>query len=360
MNAGLNENEIETFVQQAAGAVGQQLAGLREVEQAARQRLATADIEQRQLDQLLEEVAYHRQFAGSGTPDESDPLARYLQGIGKREAELRRRSDQLQEARARLARLGSRLELLIRQIEASGAYLLQSEHATQAEDPLEAAMRMRLLQGQEAERARLAREVHDGPAQVLTHMIMGLDFVEQMLRTRPADAPAELMRLKLATRESLRETRRFIFNLRPASLSEAGLIPTLHSFIADFKEQSGLEVELNVVDPGKLSPDEELTIFRTLQEGLRNINKHAVAKHVLIELGREPEGLLLTVRDDGVGFDSSKGSSSGSGLVSMKERAELLGARLTISSQPGHGTELRLLLTTADQPPPHTGRRKSK
>ncbi len=343
MADGLNEKEVEAVLGLAVGAVDQQLAALRQINSVARARLEKANIEQRQLDRLLEELGYQRQFASINSGQEQ--TSRQLQSLSRREGELRKRSGSLQASRGRLDRLCGRLDLMIRQIEASGAYLLQSEHAAQPEDPLEAALRMRLMQGQEGERARLAREVHDGPAQVMSAMIMGLDFVEQMLQTRPEAIPAELMRLKAITRESMRETRRFIFNLRPASLTEAGLIATLHSFITDFREQNGLDVTVNLIDPGKLPPEEELAVFRILQEALRNINKHAQAHSVLIDLAREPEGLLLTVRDDGVGFASSdRLGTSSAGLVSMKERAELIGARLTINSKPGHGTELRLLL----------------
>ena len=345
-DSGLQESDVQSLLEQAAATIEEQLASLRQTYETAKRALEQAEVEQRQLDQLLEELTYHRQFAGrSKKRIEDDPLAPYLEGLIKREGQLRQRHDQLQASRERLGRLCGKMEMLIRLLETSGSYLLRSEASGAAlDDPLEAALRVRLVQGQESERARLAREVHDGPAQILTHMAMGLEFCEQLLRNQPKSVPQELAKLRGNAREGLRDIRRFIFNLRPPSLSESGLVPTVQRFIDDFREQCNIEVRVNAIEPGSLSPDAELAVFRIVQESLRNVQKHSEAAHVVVDIARQSDGTtLMTIKDDGKGFDDSA-STSGAGLVSMRERAELIGGKLNVNSRPGYGTELTLLL----------------
>lgn len=348
-SSGLQEKDIQHLLDDATATIDGQLESLRQTYEQAKRTLEQADVEQRQLDQLIEELNYHRQFAGRSKPDPNDPLTPYLEGLVKREGQLRKRGEQLHAQRDRLGRLCAKMEMLIRLLETSGTYLLRSEaNGAVMDDPLEAALRMRLVQGQESERARLAREVHDGPAQILTHMSMGLEFCEQLLRNQPKSVPQELAKLRSNAREGLRDIRRFIFNLRPPSLTDTGLVPTLQRFIDDFREQYGLDVQVNAIEPGKLSQDAELAVFRIVQESLRNVHKHANAAHIVVDIARQPEGTtLMTIKDDGKGFDTSA-STSGAGLVSMRERAELIGGKLSVSSRPGYGTELTLLLPAGE------------
>jgi two-component system, NarL family, sensor histidine kinase DegS len=349
-DSGLQESEVQTLLEQAAATIDNQLASLRQTYETAKRSQEQADVEQRQLDQLMEELTYHRQFAGRGKASvEDDPLAPYLEDLIKREGELRQRRDQLQTNRDRLGRLCGKMEMLIRLLETSSSYLLRNETSSAVlDDPMEAALRLRLVQGQESERARLAREVHDGPAQILTHMTMALEFCEQLLRHQPRSVPQELVKLRGNAREGLRDIRRFIFNLRPPSLADAGLVPTVQRFIDDFREQCNLDVQVNAIATGSLSPDAELAVFRIVQESLRNVQKHANAAHVVVDIARLPDGAtLMTIKDDGKGFDASA-STVGAGLVSMRERAELIGGKLNINSRPGYGTELTLLLPTSE------------
>ncbi len=153
-----------------------------------------------------------------------------------------------------------------------------------------------------------------------------------------------MAKLRGNAREGLRDIRRFIFNLRPPSLSDSGLVPTVQRFIDDFREQCNIEVQVNAIEPGSLSPDAELAVFRIVQESLRNVQKHSEAAHVVVDIARQPDNTtLMTIKDDGKGFDAHA-RTSGAGLVSMRERAELIGGKLNVNSRPGYGTELTLLL----------------
>src|SRR5205807_5153566 len=124
--------------------------------------------------------------------------------------------------------------------------------------PGEQVMWAQIITGQEAERARLAREIHDGPAQVLANTVLRLQFVEQMYRHHPDEVQSELARVRSTLQESLRDVRRFMFNLRPASLTDIGLLPTLKQYTSDYIEQFGVPVELSAPENLTLSGNQEL------------------------------------------------------------------------------------------------------
>jgi two-component system sensor histidine kinase DegS len=202
--------------------------------------------------------------------------------------------------------------------------------------------------GQEAERARLAREIHDGPAQALANTVLRLQFVEQMVKQRPQEVQVELAKLRAAIQESLKDVRRFIFNLRPASLSDAGLVATLKYYTQDYADQFSIPVEVNISESLLLSANQELVVFRVIQEALQNIQKHAEAEHVVVNVQHRTDGpLAVTITDDGKGFDPKQVRQSrtgSSGLVSMRERAATVGGTLKVESRPGTGTTISLTL----------------
>ena len=214
--------------------------------------------------------------------------------------------------------------------------------------PNEQVMWAQIIMGQEAERARLAREIHDGPAQVLANTVMRLQFVEQLYKRQPEEVAGEFGRLRTALQASLNDVRRFMFNLRPASLADAGLLPTLKQYAADYKEQFNVPVELNLPENLLLSANQELVVFRIVQEALQNVHKHAEASQVDINVQRRPNGpLVVTISDDGRGFNHKsvrQNRPTSSGLVSMRERAATVGATLKIDSKPDAGTVITLTM----------------
>jgi two-component system sensor histidine kinase DegS len=214
------------------------------------------------------------------------------------------------------------------------------------EDPWALVMRAQLIQGQEVERSRLAREIHDGPAQVLTNTLLRLQLCEQLVAQHPDEALTELARLRGAVREGLRDVRRFLFNLRPASLSEVGLVTTLRQLVQDTQDQGTLTIGAVLPEQISLSPDQEMAVFRIIQEALHNIIKHAAATHVDLAFARQSEGgWEITIADNGRGFDLEAAATRvGSGLVSMRERAVIIGGTLDLTSRPGYGTKLTLTI----------------
>jgi signal transduction histidine kinase len=196
-----------------------------------------------------------------------------------------------------------------------------------------------LTRAQEDERRVIANAFHDDAIQVMTAVAMRIGS----LRMR-ADDPEllELLRpLEETLREAITRSRRFLFELRPPSLDRAGLGAAARELVDHFAE--GTDVACSFTDELEADPRPEIRAlaFRVLQEALRNVRKHARARHVGVELRRDGEGVLLRVEDDGKGFDVSTGSESPPGhlgLTAMRERAELAGGWFRVTTEPGAGT----------------------
>ncbi len=192
------------------------------------------------------------------------------------------------------------------------------------------------LAAQEAERHRIAQELHDEVGQNLTVVLLGLKQVEQRA---PADIAAELALLREATRDGLDDVRRVARQLRPGVLEDLGLTSALASLTNDFAEHSGASVR-RIVAPGlpALTGEAELVLYRVAQEALTNAARHARADSVALSLTRVGDRVVLEVADDGHGFDATR---DGAGLRGMRERASLVAGDLSVTSSP-RGTTVRL------------------
>lgn len=194
----------------------------------------------------------------------------------------------------------------------------------------------------EEERARIARDMHDGIAQSLAFVRLRVDLWSDWLESEPERLPGEFARLKATLREQIDELRRAIFALRPLDLNALGFDGALRRQVNDFAAQQGWSVSLSLDELPPLSPPVELACFRLVQEALNNAAKHAHARSVQVALAVADAGLSLSVADDGRGFDP--GAIEGGerlGLRQMRERIAALGGRLTLLARPGHGTTVR-------------------
>ncbi|SMB89419.1 sensor histidine kinase [Deinococcus hopiensis] len=192
------------------------------------------------------------------------------------------------------------------------------------------------------ERARIAREIHDGVAQSLAFCALKLDIVARQLHAEPEKAEAEVKAATALLREQIREVRRSIFALRPIDLERYGLLETVRRYVEDFGEQNNLRTVLNVTGDIHLAPGDEAVVFRILQESLNNVAKHARAREVTVTLHGGTH-VTLRVQDDGQGFDLAQttgrvSSAGGLGLMQMRERVESRGGQYRVLSAPGHGT----------------------
>lgn len=192
----------------------------------------------------------------------------------------------------------------------------------------------RIVRGQELERRRLARELHDETGQALTSILLGLRAVEDAGNSDDLrEAASDLRELVVAT---LQDVRRLAVQLRPKALDDFGLVPALERLVQTFSESTDIRVALEAqLGDERLPPEVETTLYRMVQEALTNIVKHAEAANVSILLVRGKESATVVIEDDGQGFDPDKTREGGLGLVGMRERAELHEGRLRIESAPG-------------------------
>ncbi|RMD79812.1 MAG: sensor histidine kinase, partial [Chloroflexi bacterium] len=197
-----------------------------------------------------------------------------------------------------------------------------------------------------AERTRIARDLHDGVAQSLAFMRMRIDLWEDWLQQEPERLREEFVTFKANLRRQIEELRRAIFALRPIEIGQLGFAGALRRFITEFADQQDWDTQIDLTDvPPDLPPVLELAAFRFVQEALNNVAKHAQAQRVWVKLGVRDQGLIIHVRDDGVGFNPGVEPPSGHfGLRQMRERAAALDGQVTIISRPGDGTEVRVWL----------------
>jgi signal transduction histidine kinase len=198
----------------------------------------------------------------------------------------------------------------------------------------------RVVAGQELERRRLARELHDETGQALTSILLGLRAVEEA-KSGPdvTKGVGDLRELVVAT---LQDVRRLAVQLRPKALDDFGLAAALERLAQTFSESSGINVELEAQLGDERLPNEvETTMYRIVQEALTNVVKHAEATEVSILLVRRGGAATAVIEDNGRGFDPQAATSDSLGLEGMRERAELHDGRLTVETAPGTGTTLR-------------------
>ena len=192
-----------------------------------------------------------------------------------------------------------------------------------------------LLEGQETERRRLARELHDETGQALASILLGLKTLEPELGEEPLALIRELVD------SALGHVRRLTVELRPPALDDFGLAAALERLASVTGERSSLAIDVNVTLPaGKLPPEHETAIYRIVQEALTNVIKHASAHSVSIVVTSSDRLVRAIVEDDGAGFAVGKVREHALGLVGMRERAQLLGGRLDVESSPGSGTTI--------------------
>jgi len=196
----------------------------------------------------------------------------------------------------------------------------------------------RVVQAQEAERGRVALELHDGITQLLCGILFHSQALADSLSGRDGPAKGEALKLRKLAGQTAEEVERISHNLRPSVLDQLGLVAALRDTSTEFAERTGVSVELICVElTARLPADTELTLYRILQEALRNVETHARARHVTVGLKQPGACVLLAIKDDGIGFDpdqhpARRNGKGGLGLLGMRERATYVGGDLKVKS----------------------------
>ena len=219
--------------------------------------------------------------------------------------------------------------------------------ATRRTEELLRGLSHRLVEVQEIERGRVAEELHGNITQMLCAILVRSQTLARKLSPRDHAAQQEAIKLRDLFGDVAQEVERISRNLRPSVLNELGLVAVLQSDRAEFTKRTGVPLQLDCVElTAPLSAEAQLACYRIFQEALKNIERHARARHVTARLTPAGDGVELTISDDGLGFNptlrpAKNKSPRGFGLISLRERATAVGGTLTVESAPGQGTTIR-------------------
>jgi two-component system sensor histidine kinase DegS len=199
-----------------------------------------------------------------------------------------------------------------------------------------------LIQAQEGERKRLSRQMHDGPAQALSNLILETEIAMRLFEVNKEQAYQELGTLRDSATKTFQQVRDFIFELRPMMLDDLGLIPTAKKYAEAIQDSSGSTIKFGVTGTERrMEPYLEVMIFRAVQELLRNALNHSQANQITVEMDVGDSFVTVSVEDDGRGFEvSDLEQEQGMGLKLIKERVEMISGEFELTSQIGEGTRV--------------------
>lgn len=333
------------------------------------QRMSTI---KRKLEEIKAQIAETQQIVDREQQRNSD-LATELQNIQNNldtipREDIRDKYNEALDARFRLATMRGQLEKfeahyellqseqkLLSQIlsELQGGY--EIEDVEDAGDIGGKAMVniVRIVQAQEEERQRLARQMHDGPAQSLTNFILQAEICERLFDRNPERAGEELSNLKTAASVTFQKVRDFIFDLRPMMLDDLGVVPTVRRYVDSFKEKNDIETELEIIgDERRLESHREVMLFRSVQELMGHARDYATASKLNVRIDLTSNPIKIAVQDDGRGFDAEAVFSEeethqdarSQGLITLKEKYDLVNGTMSVVSSEAEGTQVRLEL----------------
>lgn len=340
--------QIQQFVEQCRAEREQTAKELREVEILAQQSLTEVE---RLVSRNAELENRLRQIESNFDTVPRADIQNVYNAMRREQGRLfmmRGQAELLQGKRENLTRyqdlLGNVLGVL-------GQYEPTSSSPTAVEEPgfkPAQSMVVRVIEAQETEKQRLARLMHDGPAQLLTNVILQAEICQRLLETNPQRARQELDNLKGEVNKTFQRTRMLIADLRPMMLDDLGLIPTLRRYVRMWSEEQEIEAEFTSASrEHRLPSHAEITVFRVVQEVLENVARHASATHVQVTLHLDGGTARTIIEDNGVGFDVEDALEKADdrktiGLALIRDRARMLGGTLDIDSVPGRGTRVVL------------------
>lgn len=272
-----------------------------------------------------------------------------FQDAQKRLFMMRGQLEKLQSDRRHLQKYGNQLRRLLEATE--GAFIKQDSGAA-APGAAQPAI-VRIVEAQESERQYLVQRLHDGPAQALTNLILQAEICERLFVKDVNRAREELVNLRTAVTATFQTVRSFMFDLRPMMLDDLGLIPTLKKYVEGQQEKSSIPTNLTITGKEqRLESHNEVTIFRAIQELVKNARNHAHCTSIEISLDMGETWVRASVEDNGSGFDVDEVMQAAEqqktmGLVTLRERIEMLGGQLHLDSSIGRGTKISLEMPAA-------------
>ncbi|WP_227767464.1 sensor histidine kinase [Zhaonella formicivorans] len=274
--------------------------------------------------------------------------------LREKEKQLRSKRDELEFSYRNLLKTAERAEQLVSQVGVAMSYLTSNLQNIWGElDKLQQQKQfgVAVIKAQEEERRRVARGMHDGPAQSIANIVLRAEYCEKLYEKKPELLQEELRSLKEYARETLEDVRKIIFDLRPMDLDDLGLVPAVKRYAADFQEKYKIKVEVvNVGQARRYLQAIEVTVFRIIQEALNNARKHSGATAIRIVMETNPLSLSAVIKDDGCGFELREGLEVGHfGLRGMHEWASILQGNLQIVTAPGKGTTVAVKIPVQEE-----------
>ena len=313
-------------------------------------KINKTNIEIEQIDAMIKQIAQDvdtafeifspRQKKNDFAKQEIDKLLAHKEELKETVANLSENASVLEEdIQAVREALGQPVELTNNYIEEQYVEDIYYEDTTYG---------MKILEQQENERSRIARDLHDSVVQVLTNLVHKCEICSKIIDVDSIRAKLELEIMSKNLREAISEMRSIIYDLRPMSFDDLGLDVTLESFINDVKSRTNMEITFNVEGEASVLPSiMQLTIFRIVQEATNNSVKHSKGKKLDILFKYDDDRIYLTVKDDGVGIekdDNKQSMYTGFGLDMMKERVALLNGKIDVSTGEEGGTNIQVII----------------
>jgi len=217
---------------------------------------------------------------------------------------------------------------------------------------------VRIVQAQEEEKLRLARLMHDGPAQSLTNFILQTEICQRLFDRDPARAAEELNNLKTNASVTFQKVRDFIFDLRPMMLDDLGVVPTVRRYVDSFRDKNDIDTKLELLgEERRLESHREVMLFRGIQELMGHSRDYASSNELLVRLDMSSDRIKVDVEDNGRGFDAEAAFTGddthleprAQGLLTLKEKFELVGGSLSVSSSETDGTHVHIELPASDE-----------
>lgn len=270
---------------------------------------------------------------------------------------MRGQLEKFQANRDHLEKEQTLLSQLINQLQGVDA-LSTGEDAPSASSPKASLNIVRIVQAQEEEKLRLARLMHDGPAQSLTNFILQTEICQRLFDRDPARAAEELGNLKTTASVTFQKVRDFIFDLRPMMLDDLGVFPTVRRYVDSFREKNDIETKLEPLgEERRLESHREVMLFRGIQELMGHSRDYAGATQLLVRLDMSSELIKVDIEDNGRGFDAEAAFTGDEkhleprqqGVLTLKEKFELVGGSLAVSSSETDGTSIHLELPASDE-----------
>lgn len=265
----------------------------------------------------------------------------YQKQLLEKRDELERRLNGLNETLERADQLISQISVVMNYLQSDLKQLGEAFETAKAKQDFG----LKIIEAQEEERKRLSREIHDGPAQMLANVIVRSDLIERVYReNNPDEVFSEIQSFKKMVRSALYEVRRIIYDLRPMALDDLGLVPTLRKYlrtIEEYHNHSKIDF-VNIGEERRLPTKYEVALFRMVQESVQNALKHANACEIKVKMEITDSFITIIIKDNGVGFDTTKKKPESFGLIGMRERVDLLEGEMAIDSKLGKGTAVSI------------------